>query len=81
MTDFIAAILEIEKQYGPLSRLLATLLGMSILNKKGLKLNTAIIIGSGDIVQDIIEDFAKLQLKPSLATDLRLHFEKKYGEK
>jgi hypothetical protein len=56
---------------------------MSILNaiKKGLKLNTAIIIGS-DIVQDIIEDFiAKLQLKPSLATDLRLHFEKKYGEK
>jgi hypothetical protein len=56
---------------------------MSILNaiKKGLKLN-AIIIGSGDIVQDIIEDFiAKLQLKPSLATDLRLHFEKKYGEK
>jgi hypothetical protein len=80
MTDFIAAILEIEKQYGPLSRLLATLLGMSILNKKGLKLNT-IIIGSGDIVQDIIEDFAKLQLKPSLATDLRLHFEKKYGEK
>jgi hypothetical protein len=30
-----------------------------------------------DIVQDIIEDFiAKLQLKPSLATDLRLHFKK-----
>jgi hypothetical protein len=48
--------------------------------QKGLKLNTAIIIGSGDI-EDIIEDFiAKLQLKPSLATDLRLHFEKKYGE-
>jgi hypothetical protein len=83
MTDFIAAILEIEKQYGPLS-LLHTSCGMSILNaiKKGLKLNTAIIIGSGNIVQNIIEDFiAKLQLKPSLATDLRLHFEKKYGEK
>jgi hypothetical protein len=30
MTDFIAAILEIEKQYGPLSRLLATSCGMSI---------------------------------------------------
>jgi hypothetical protein len=52
---------------------------MSILNAiKKEKIN--IIIGSG-IVQDIIEDFAKLQLKPSLATDLRLHFEKKYGEK
>jgi hypothetical protein len=52
MTDFIAAILEIEKQYGPLSSLPLSW-GMSILNaiKKGLKLNTAIIIGSGDIVQ------------------------------
>jgi hypothetical protein len=80
MTDFIAAILEIEKQYGPLSRLLATLLEHVYLkcNKKGK--NKYAIIGSG-IVQDIIEDFAKLQLKPSLATDLRLHFEKKYGEK
>ena len=85
MTDFIATILEIEKQYGPFESAVGhSLGGMSILNaiKKGLKLNTAIIIGSGDIVQDIIEDFiAKLQLKPSLAADLRLHFEKKYGEK
>jgi hypothetical protein len=56
MTDFIAAILEIEKQYGPLSRLLALSWGMSILNaiKKGLKLN-AIIIGSGDIVQILLK--------------------------
>jgi pimeloyl-ACP methyl ester carboxylesterase len=85
MTDFIAAILEIEKQYGPFESAVGhSLGGMSILNaiKQGLKLNTAIIIGSGDVIQDIIEDFiAKLQLKPSLATDLRLHFEKKYGEK
>jgi pimeloyl-ACP methyl ester carboxylesterase len=85
MTDFIAAIMEIEKQYGPFESAVGhSLGGMSILNaiKKGLKLNTAVIIGSGDIVQDIIEDFiAKLQLKPSFATGLRLYFEKKYGEK
>jgi pimeloyl-ACP methyl ester carboxylesterase len=85
MTDFIATILEIEKQYGPFESAVGhSLGGMSILNaiKKGMKLNTAIIIGSGDVIQDIIEDFiAKLQLKPNLATDLRLHFEKKYGEK
>jgi pimeloyl-ACP methyl ester carboxylesterase len=84
MTDFIAAILEIEKQYGPFESAVGhSLGGMSILNaiKKGMKLNTAIIIGSGDIIQDIIENFiAKLRFKPSLATDLRLHFEKKYGE-
>jgi uncharacterized protein YejL (UPF0352 family) len=66
MTDFIAAILEIEK-HGPLSRLLATLLHVYLkCNKKRTEINTAIIIG-GNIVQNIIEDFiAKLQLiKPS----------------
>jgi hypothetical protein len=63
MTDFIAAILEIEKQYGPFESAVGHSLGHVYLkcNKKGLKLNTAIIIGSGDIVQNIIEDFiAKL---------------------
>jgi hypothetical protein len=46
MTDFIAAILEIENNMA-LSRLLATLRYVYLkCNKKGLKLNTAIIIGS-----------------------------------
>lgn len=85
MVDFIAAILEIDKQYGPFDTAIGhSLGGMSILNaiKRGLKLNCAAIIGSGDIVQDIIDDFvAKLELKPEVATSLRLHFEKKYGEK
>ena len=85
MTEFIATILEINKQYGPFESAIGhSLGGMSILNaiKQGLQLNTAVIIGSGDIVQDIIEDFiAKLELKPSFATNLRLHFEKKYGQK
>jgi pimeloyl-ACP methyl ester carboxylesterase len=85
MTEFIATILEINKQYGPFESAIGhSLGGMSILNaiKQGLQLNTAVIIGSGDIVQDIIEDFiAKLELNPSFATNLRLHFEKKYGQK
>ncbi|NGY38770.1 alpha/beta hydrolase [Flavobacterium sp. XN-5] len=85
MTEFIATILEIDKQYGPFESAVGhSLGGMSVLNalKDGLKLNTAVIIGSGDIVQDIIEDFiAKLELKPCYATSLRLHFEKKYGGK
>ncbi|MEZ7498001.1 alpha/beta hydrolase [Flavobacterium sp. Arc3] len=85
MTEFIAAILEIDKQYGPFESAVGhSLGGMSVLNaiKEGLELNTAVIIGSGDIVQDIIEDFiAKLELKPSYATTLRLYFEKKYGGK
>jgi esterase/lipase len=85
MTDFIAAILEIDKQYGPFDAAVGhSLGGMSILNaiKQGLQLKSAAIIGSGDIVQDIIEDFvAKLELNPKFANLLRLHFEKKHGEK
>ncbi|CAM4015159.1 alpha/beta fold hydrolase [Flavobacterium sinopsychrotolerans] len=85
MVDFIATILEIEKQFGPFEAAIGhSLGGMSVLNaiKKGLKVNHAVVIGSGDIVEDIIDDFvAKLELKPNISTLLRLHFEKKYGEK
>jgi pimeloyl-ACP methyl ester carboxylesterase len=84
MVDFIAAILEIDKQFGPFEAAIGhSLGGMSVLNaiKKGLKVNHAVIIGSGDIVQDIMDDFvAKLKLKPSISVRLRLHFEKKYKE-
>lgn len=84
MIDFIAAILEIDKQFGPFEAAVGhSLGGMSVMNavKKGLKVNRAVIIGSGDVVQDIIDDFvAKLKLKPSISTRLRLHFEKKFGE-
>lgn len=84
MVDFIATILEIDKQFGPFEAAIGhSLGGMSVLNaiKKGLKVNHAVVIGSGDIVQDILDDFvAKLELKPTISTLLRLHFEKKYGE-
>ena len=85
MVDFIATILEIDKQFGPFEAAIGhSLGGMSVLNaiRKGLKVKHAIVIGSGDIVEDIMDDFvAKLELKPTISTLLRLHFEKKYGEK
>ena len=85
MVDFIASILEIEKQFGPFDAAIGhSLGGMSVLNaiKKGLKVNHAVVIGSGDIVEDIINDFVKkLELKPRIAILLRLHFEKKFNEK
>ncbi|RDI50258.1 alpha/beta fold hydrolase [Flavobacterium glaciei] len=85
MVDFIATTLEIEKQFGPFEAAIGhSLGGMSVLNaiKKGLKVNHAVVIGSGDIVEDIMADFvAKLELKPEVSSLLRLHFEKKYGEK
>lgn len=85
MSEFIEIILEIEKQFGPFEAAVGhSLGGMSLLNsvKKGLKLKRLAIIGSGDIVQDILDDFtAKLELKPQTSIELSLYFEKKYGDK
>ncbi|MBC5842003.1 alpha/beta hydrolase [Flavobacterium sp. F-380] len=85
MVDFIASIHELNKQYGPFEAAIGhSLGGMSVLNaiKQGLNVKNATVIGSGDIVQDIIDDFiAKLQLPNKYANSLREHFEKKYGAK
>lgn len=82
MSEFIATTLEIEKQYGPFEAAIGhSLGGMSLLKatKDGLAINRLAIIGSGDIVQDILNNFVnKLELKPSLSIQLRIHFEKKY---
>lgn len=83
MVEFIASILELEKQFGPFEFAIGhSLGGMSILNaiREKLKVKKAVIIGSGDIIQDIIDDFIKkLKLKPEIGIKLRDHFEKKYG--
>ncbi|THF52638.1 alpha/beta hydrolase [Flavobacterium supellecticarium] len=84
MTEFIAAILEIEKQYGPFEYAVGhSLGGMSVMNaiKQKLNVQKAIIIGSGDIVTDIISDFIlKLGLKPEIGVRMKSKFEKKFGE-
>jgi pimeloyl-ACP methyl ester carboxylesterase len=85
MSEFIASILEIEKQYGPFEIAIGhSLGGMSVLNaiKDGLHVKKAIIIGSGDIVHDILEEFvSKLGLKTEIANRLRDHFEEQYQVK
>ena len=85
MSEFIASILEIEKQFGPFEIAIGhSLGGMSVLNaiKDGLQVNKAIIIGSGDIVQDILDEFIfKLGLKKEIGDDLRDLFEEKYKVK
>jgi pimeloyl-ACP methyl ester carboxylesterase len=84
MPEFIASILEIEKQFGPFEFAIGhSLGGMSILNaiKQKLTIKKAIIIGSGDIIQDILTDFVlKLKLKPEFTWKMKEHFEKKFGE-
>ncbi|MEZ0130894.1 alpha/beta fold hydrolase, partial [Flavobacterium sp. LBUM151] len=85
MSEFIASILEIKKQFGPFEIAIGhSLGGMSVLNaiKDGLKVDKAVIIGSGDIVQDILDDFIfKLGLKQEISEHLRDRFEDKYQVK
>ncbi|MDR7212632.1 alpha/beta hydrolase [Flavobacterium piscis] len=82
MSEFIESVLEIEKQYGPFEIAIGhSLGGMSVLNaiKDSLTVKKAVIIGSGDIVQDILDDFIfKLRLKPEISIRLRDYFETKY---
>ncbi len=81
MPEFIETILELEKQLGSFEVAIGhSLGGMSLLNslKRGLKINRLILIGSGDIVKDIIDDFVKkLNLKSKIINLLQYHYEKK----
>lgn len=85
MTEFIASILELEKQYGKFEYAIGhSLGGMSVLNaiKQNLQVKKAITIGAGDIIQDIIDDFIKkLELQPEYGIKLRDHFEKRFAGK
>jgi pimeloyl-ACP methyl ester carboxylesterase len=85
MIEFIASILAIDKQFGPFEFAIGhSLGGISVLNamKQNFKVKKAITLGSGDIIQDIIDDFiCKLKLKPEFGIRLRDYFEAKYGGK
>ncbi|UPZ14661.1 alpha/beta hydrolase [Flavobacterium humidisoli] len=82
MSEFIASILEIEKQFGPFEIAIGhSLGGMSVLNaiKDGFKIEKAVVIGSGDIIQDILDEFtSKLGLQKEISNHLKDAFESKY---
>jgi pimeloyl-ACP methyl ester carboxylesterase len=84
MLEFIASIFELEKQFGPFEIAIGhSLGGMAVLNavKSGFHTDKIIVIGSGDIVQDIIDDFIKkLELQPIISKKLCNYFENKYRE-
>jgi pimeloyl-ACP methyl ester carboxylesterase len=83
MTEFIAAILELDKRYGPFEHAVGHSLGaMAVLNsiKQGLKVQRAVIIGSGDVIEDIMNDFAKkLGMDFATAQLMIKLFEKKFN--
>ena len=84
MPEFIASILELEKLYGPFESAIGhSLGGMALLNsvKQGLQLKKLVVIGSGDKVEDILDDYVKkLELKPIVANKMSELFEKRFGE-
>lgn len=83
MTEFISSIHELNRLYGPFEFAVGHSLGaMSIANaiKEGFPVKKVALIGSGDIVTDIIDEFiAKLKLKPQIGRKLQERFEKKFG--
>lgn len=84
MTEFIASILELEKQFGPFEYAIGHSLGaMAVLNaiKSGLEVKRAVLIGSGDVIRDIMEDFTqKLGMNIAIGELMIRMFEKKFGE-
>jgi pimeloyl-ACP methyl ester carboxylesterase len=82
MLEFIESILEVEKANGPFEFAVGhSLGGMSILNaiKKGLQVNKAVVIGSGNSVINIVNTFVeKIGLPNKVAVIMRNSFEKKY---
>lgn len=84
MPEFIATILQLEKEFGPFDAAVGhSLGGMSLLNsmKRGLQLRRLVVIGSGDIIQDIIDEFIQnLGLQPEIGMLMTQLFEKKSHE-
>ena len=85
MIEFIEAILELERKFGPFEGAVGhSLGGMSLLNavNNHLNINRLVIIGSGDKVPDIVDSFvSKIGLHPSISKQMQNRFEKKYGVK
>jgi pimeloyl-ACP methyl ester carboxylesterase len=84
MTEFIKSIQELDKLYGPFEFAIGHSLGaMAVLNaiKRGLKVKKAVCIGSGDVIEDIMNGFTR-QMGMDIATGRMMIklFEKKFGE-
>ncbi|ALU24803.1 MULTISPECIES: alpha/beta hydrolase [Myroides] len=84
MTEFIASAFEVEKQFGPFELVIGhSLGGMTTMNalRDGLKAKKAVILGSGDVVKDVIDDFVKqIELKPIISKKIQERFETQFNQ-
>lgn len=83
MTEFIPAILEIDKKFGPFDYAIGHSLGaMALLNavKEGFEVKKIALIGSGNSITAICHQFVKrLELKPKVAVLLKNNMDKLLG--
>ncbi len=83
MNEFITVSKFLENKYGSFEIAIGhSLGGMAVLNsvKQGLTLKKVIIIGSGDIITDILRVFtSKLELKEKMVKNMKNFFLKKIG--
>jgi len=84
MTEFMEAAFVLERKYDGFDIVIGhSLGGMTAINvlSRGFQARKAVIIGSGDIIQDIMDDFIKrIGLKPKIGIKLKELFEKTYNE-
>jgi len=83
MLEFLEAIKEIDKLYGPFKAAIGhSFGGMALLNAVGsnLNINSLVTIGADNSIREIIKQFVrKIELKPKIANDLVTLLNKKYG--
>ena len=80
MPEFIAVIQQLHQEFGPFQAAVGhSLGGMSLLNavKRGLPLQALVTIGSGDVIQDIIDEFTdQMRLSRKTGQIMRGMFER-----
>lgn len=83
--EFIQSTFEVEKQFGPFDLVVGhSLGGLTTLNalRDGLKTKKAVLISSGDIIEDVITEFInQIQLQPSIGDGIKQRFEKQFNKK
>ncbi|MTG97989.1 MULTISPECIES: alpha/beta hydrolase [Myroides] len=84
LTEFMASAFEVEQQFGPFDLVVGhSLGGMTTINclKDGLKAKKAVVIGSGDVVEDVIDEFVQqIELKPIISTKIKERFESQFKQ-
>ena len=83
MIEYLAAIKEIDKRYGPFEAVIGhSFGGMALLNAvaDGMKVSKLVTIGADNCIPDIFRYYVeKMQLKPVIANKLERLFHEKYG--